>query len=53
MVKALLFAGLALFLSCWALRAETAVGEGVDWLRAARITTPEGTEDLPAVHVFL
>ena len=50
MLKTLLFAGLALFLSCWALRAENAVREGVNWLRAARITTPEGTEDLPAVQ---
>jgi hypothetical protein len=50
MVKTLLLAGLALFLSCWALRAEDATGEGVNWLRAARITTPEGTEDLPAVQ---
>jgi hypothetical protein len=49
MVKTLLFAGVALFLSCWTLRADEAVSEGVNWLRAARITTPEGAEDLPAV----
>jgi len=35
MVKTLLFAGLALFLSCWGLRAEDAVTEEVNWLRAA------------------
>ncbi|MGD0114363.1 MAG: hypothetical protein ABSD48_21100, partial [Armatimonadota bacterium] len=50
MVKTLLFAGFALFLSCLALRAENARREGVNWLRAARIITPERTEDLPVVQ---
>jgi hypothetical protein len=46
----LLFASLVLLLSCWQLRAENAVMEGIDWVRRARIVTPKGTEDLPAVQ---
>ena len=46
----LVFAALASAFSCRRLMADDAVGEGMGWLRAARITTPEGTEDLPAVQ---
>jgi len=50
MAKTLIVAGFVLFLCCCTAGAENAVKEGLDWLRAARITTPEGTEDLPAVQ---
>ncbi len=50
MVKALLSVGLALSLFCCMAGAGNAVKEGLDWLRVARITTPEGVEDLPAVQ---
>ncbi len=50
MVKALLFTSLLLLLSCWQLRAENTVTNRIDWVHSARIVTPEGVEDLPAVQ---
>jgi len=50
MVRTLIVAGVWLFLCCCTAGADNRVQKGLGWLRAARITTPEGTEDLPAVQ---